>query len=144
MTRDFLVVGRSWSITTPPRPERVAQLFEEHPAAFVRTDDAAEIRFPSQGQDVIEDVRGATKPQGFGVDMDDRNRGFRRDAAHTAPDIMVENEVADHEHGGLGKSRDILPKRLRRRRASPLWAPKPAAAWRVAFPIEWLFRTDPI
>ena len=95
-----------------------SQLLEEHPAAFVRTDDAAEIRLPSQSQDVIEDVGGAAEPQGFGVDMNHRHRGFRRDPAHTAPDIMIEDEIPDHEHGGLRKPRDVLPQYLRGCRTS--------------------------
>ena len=87
-----------------------SQLFEEHPTAFIRTNHAAEVRFPPQGQNVIEDVRGTAELQGLGINMDHRHGGFWRDAAHAAPDIMVENEVADDEHGGLRKPRDILPK----------------------------------
>ena len=101
-----------------------SQLLEKHPAAFVRTDDAAEVRFPSQSKNVIEDVRRAAKPQGFGIDMDHRHRGFRRDPAHTAPNIMVENEVADHEHRGLRKPSDVLPQDVRGRRTFAALRPR--------------------
>ena len=55
--------------------------------------------------------------------MDHRHGGFWRDAAHAAPDIMVENEVADDEHGGLREPRDVLPKHFRGRRTSAALSP---------------------
>ena len=127
-----LFSGRAVLVDHDPSTPRTcrSQLFEEHPAAFIRTDDAAEVCFPPQGLDVIEDVRGATELQGLRINMDHRHRGFRRDAVHTAPDIVVENEVADHEHGGLRESRDVLPKHFRGRRTSA--ALSPGACRRVA------------
>ena len=71
--------------------------------------------------------------------------GFRRDPAHTTPDIMVENEIADDEHGRLGKPLNVLPQRLRGRQTSVPLSPRACRSLAVTpLPIGWLFRIAPI
>ena len=88
----------------PSRPERVVpELLQEQAPAFIRSDHAAEVGFPPSARMLLNTFAAPPSLKRFRIDMDHRNRRFRRDPAHTAPDIVIEDEVADDEDGGLRK-----------------------------------------
>ena len=86
------------------------QLLQQSSAAFIRSDESAQIGLSTEGQNVVIDIRGATEIQRLGFDMDDRHRSLRRNPAHLAPNIMIEDQIADHQHAGLWKPLNVSGK----------------------------------
>ena len=88
----------------PPR----AQRRDEAVARRVTADDAAHRCPPSEGRDVAHHVAGAARSQVLVRHLDHWHRRLGRDAAHGAPDELVEHQVADDEGSNASEPPDEL------------------------------------
>jgi hypothetical protein len=51
----------------------------------------------SERDEVRHDVAGAAQRERLALDLDDRDGSFGRDSAHSAPDELVQHQVAKHD-----------------------------------------------
>ena len=84
----------------------------------VRTDEADEVGTATKGLEVGDHVASTAKHTFFTAVIENRNRGFRRDALHLTIDEMVEHDIANAEHADItvrfdyrGKQHGLLPSR---------------------------------
>ena len=49
------------------------------------------------------------------MDVDHRHRRLGRDATDLSPDIMIQNQIANHQDSGLGEPLNVLVKRAKPR-----------------------------
>ena len=78
----------------------VLDKFQQAVAFFVLPQRPGEKNFATEGDQVIGDVGRAAQGQVFRAVFEDRDRGFRGNAVHIAPDIFVKDKVAHHEDLG--------------------------------------------
>ena len=98
ITRVLTVVGRSGDCTILRCWTELLHQLDEVPAVRIAADDRAEQGRSTKSAYVDRHVGGAAKPVFLLADGYDRNRCFRRDPVHVAPEVRVQHHVADHEH----------------------------------------------
>ena len=75
---------------------------------LIGADDAHKLYDCSQARGIGRRVAGAAGHPGALLQLDHRHGRFRRDAAHAAPDVLVEHDVADHQDPPATHVRDHL------------------------------------
>jgi len=73
-------------------------------ARCIVPDDAQHQRRSTEAQNVVPDVRRAAKPRLLVLDLQHRNRRFRRYARYAAERIAVQHQIADNGDPRLRKS----------------------------------------
>ena len=98
MQRVLIGVGRDGSITTAlTSTPSASRTFDYVPSRDVVADRASTCSVGTEGDQVHRDVTRASWTLLFAPDVQDRDRAFRRDAVDGAPEVPVEDHVADHE-----------------------------------------------
>lgn len=69
----------------------------------ISADEAKDGDVAGEFAEIAGDVCRAAGVLGLAVDLHDGNGGLRRDAADTAPDELVEDEIADDQDARLGE-----------------------------------------
>src|SRR5262245_66416803 len=86
----------------------VAQCLGQLVACFVVADGSHEYATSAEGYQIASDVAGTSDHQFRAFDRDDRRRRLRRNPRDLAIDKFIQHQIADAEHGLIGKLGKML------------------------------------